>query len=182
MTTLALDNGLDTFGWSIVGTKGEPLDLGVIIQPAETKDEGIQHDRIRRARVQGDELVHVAQRYGIRRIVVETPSWPRRGKFTPIDPVAAISLSVGVAIGIAAVLDVPLDHVPPKTWQHAVLGVEKFKGKVDYDVVYADLETYVRTYGQAFIIAKLDAIAEGQRNHALDAIGVGVYAEIRGAA
>lgn len=174
MSTLATDNGLHKCGWAIVGRDGRPLDVGVIVLEADTDaNGGVQRDRIIRAHRQAAELVLLARANGVKRVAVETLSFNPQGR---VAAVASLCLSVGVACGISAALDIPLIDVAPKTWQHAVLGVS---GKVDYELVFAELDAYARAQGTAHALASLARITKGNRNHALDAIGVGVYAEIR---
>lgn len=171
---LAVDPGLATLGWALVepGT-GKLADLGVVIAKAAVAAHGgVQRDRIARLIAQSGILGELVKRHDCSVIAIEAMSFPPRAQVAAI---ASICLSWGALVGIAAVWGCSVVDVAPKTWQHAVLNL---KGKVDYDAVFAALSSYVLTTSPT-CHAKLEAIPKGHRNHALDAIGVGVYAAMQ---
>ncbi len=167
---LAVDPGLATCGWSVIepGT-GRVLDIGIILSaPDPELDDST--DRARRAFLQAIALIAVAQEWKCKVIVGEAMSFggPPNARFSMA---IALGLSWGVIVGIAASHGIEIREVPPKEWQHSVLGRD---GKVPYDEVFAALHSYVEGM-DPFVVAKLLAIPKGKRNHPLDSVGVGVH-------
>jgi hypothetical protein len=90
----------------------------------------------------------------------------------------SLGLSFGDVVGIAAATGIAMYQVPPKRWQHAVLRREASdRGAVDYDEVFRRLAEFIGRDGTA--AEQLAAIPKGRRNHALDGVGVGVFASLR---
>jgi Holliday junction resolvasome RuvABC endonuclease subunit len=172
---LAIDGGLATFGYAIVVPgNGTVLACGVLIQKPRAKELGVLVDRKRRASNQADLLARILREYRIGTIAVEEMSFaPRSSANAKI----GIGLSWGLVLGAAHARGAAHVVIPPKTWQRAIVPAdlgEKDRDAIDYARVYAALAAYVdhRATG-------LDQIAKGQRNHALDAVGIGVYAALR---
>lgn len=171
---LSVDPGLATCGWAVVEEcNGKLVDLGVITQAADAKG-GKNADRLARLQVQSAELLEVAEHFGARVIVAESLSFNPKAFGNMI---ASVCLSWGALVGLAQALDVHIVAIPPKRWQNSVLGYTA--KKIDYDVVFALLSSYVLTTAGEALHGKLARIAKGQRNHALDAVGVGVHAAMR---
>lgn len=168
---LAIDPGLGTCGWAIVDPSARVLDLGVILTERDKVLEEAT-DRARRADHQAEVLAEAAQRYNVAEIALEAMSFggPPSARF---HMAISVGLSWGVATGIARTLGLNLYAVPPKRWQRAV--VPNAGKRLNYALVEAALEHYVGK--QAFVA--LSCIAKGDRNHALDACGVGLFAALR---
>lgn len=172
---LALDPGLATFGWAVVQpVAGRVVDCGVLISKPKPKLTKAA-DRVRRANDQAVLLCGLARRHGITMVAAETMS------FAPRSSAAAkigIGLSWGVVLGVAAMLDVEVRDVPPKTWQREIVPAaagEAESAAIDYDRVFAEISGYLDSAG-AF---GLESLSEANRTHALDAVGIGVYAALR---
>lgn len=170
---LSLDPGLATFGWAVVQSHtGRVIDCGVLLSKPKPKLTKAA-DRVRRATDQALLLRGVARRHGVELVVAETMS------FAPRSSAAAkigIGLSWGVAVGVAAMLEVELRDLPPKTWQRAIVPAaagESDAAAIDYERVFAELGRYVdaRAFG-------IDTLSDANRTHVLDAIGIGVFAAV----
>lgn len=159
---LAVDPGIASCGWAVVRPKtGRVLDLGVLVsKPAEGVDKST--DRARRIAWMADDLADVVEKYDCTAIAAEQMLF--HGK---INAVVSQLLPWGALLGLAAALDLDVLEVPAKTWQAAVLG-----RVVSYDQLAYELRVFVANQAEL----KLLAIARSQRTHALDAVGVGLYA------
>lgn len=167
---LAVDIGTASCGWAVVRPRtGRVLDLGVIMQP-RNPELGVHEDRRRRIREQAAVLSRVANEHDCSAIAAEEMSFGG-------PPRARLSMGVSQALcwgslsTIAELLELQELAIPPKTWQRAI--VPESGKKVDYDVVFARLVAFVGD------LAALHTIAESHRNHALDAVGIGVYTALR---
>lgn len=169
---LAVDPGLATFGWAVVARTGAVRACGVLVSKPDPKRTKAA-DRVRRASDQAALVQRLASTYLARAIVAETMSFaPRSSASAKI----GIGMSWGGLIGVAAARGVPLLDVPPKTWQRAIVPAapgESDRAAIDYDQVFTALAAYVDPNATG-----LAAVPKGQRNHALDACGVGVYAAL----
>ncbi len=168
---LAVDPGLATCGWALVRPHtGRVVSLGVLTSsPAEGVDEWT--DRARRISDQAGFLADLCKRHGVRTIAAEAISCggPPSARFSMG---TSLCLSWGVLVGIACSMRIDLDEVTPKQWQHAVCPDVV---KIEYELVFAQLTRFVE--GQA--AQALWSIKPKLRNHALDAVGVGVFAAIK---
>ncbi len=188
---LAVDPGLATCGWAVVepGT-GRVLDLGAILSKPDANLTK-QADRIVRLRHQADTLELVIAEHNCGAIAAEALSFNPFGQGQMI---ASLCLSWGMLVGLSSSWSIPIVDVSPKQWQHAVLGERaaqvvihtnakgkhravKRKPKVEYSEVFDALHVYVEGMSIS-VVQKLLAITKGQRNHPLDAVGVGVYASL----
>jgi Holliday junction resolvasome RuvABC endonuclease subunit len=166
---LALDGGTASLGYAVMRPRsGAVLELGTITSKphpgvAQTTDNA---RRITRA---FDTLERVARTHGVITIAAEAVSLGGPPK-ARLSMATTLNLFWGAAIGLARQLNTDLLEVTPKEWQHAVLGRTD---KVAYDELFAALSVYVS--GQTHM---LNAIPQGERNHALDAVGVGLYAAL----
>lgn len=162
---LGIDCGTRTFGWAVVDPRTAiVVDLGALVQDVDS-DVARTTDSSRRVSYQTDSLITVHRDHGITAVVHEAGSYnARRFKMT-----LGLALSIGAVVGFARALDVPLDELPPKRWQHAISGTGG-KGKIDYDDVYRRVEAYVARYEPA--LRSLYDIKSNDRNHALDAAGI----------
>jgi hypothetical protein len=171
MVILAIDPGLATCGWAIVRPRtGRVINLGVLVSsPKQHLDEWT--DRSRRAAQQASFLGDLVIRYGCGAIAAEAISCggPPKARF---GMGTSLCLSWGVLAGIAHCNGIELYEVPPKVWQHAIC--PEVEGKVNYEVIFAKLKAFVE--GQASVA--LWSIKKGLQNHALDAVGVGVFAAL----
>ncbi len=173
MSILAVDPGLGTFGWAVVARTGAVIACGVLVSAPDPK-LGKHTDRVQRARAQARTITDLVRLHRIRHIAAEQMS------FAPRSSAAAkigIGMSWGSVIGVATASDIELVAVPPKTWQRAIVPAaigEKDAAAIDYALVFKALSEFVDMKATG-----LDRIAKGKRNHALDAIGIGVYAALR---
>jgi hypothetical protein len=177
MTILALDPGLCDCGWAVVAPRtGKVAALGLIHQDRNPKlDESTC--RARRLRHQATALYEIAIAHGCTAIAAEAMSFggPPKARFSMA---ISIGLSWGGLAGVAAALELELYEVPPKLWQHAVLDLDiGARCKVDYDDVFRTLSDFVQRGTAAW--SQLSALRGSRRNHALDAVGVGVFTALR---
>jgi Holliday junction resolvasome RuvABC endonuclease subunit len=166
---LGLDGGLGMLGYAVVRPRtGHVVELGTLTsKPAEGVDE--HTDRMRRGARIGASLRGIAVRHNVTQFALETPSLGGPPK-ARLSMGIALYLFAGVVLGLAVSLNVDVVAVTPKQWQHAITGED---GKVDYDVLFARLHTYVAAQSETLL-----AIPPSQRNHALDAVGVGLFASL----
>jgi hypothetical protein len=117
----------------------------------------------------------LVRRHRITAIAAEAASFnPKR--FTMA---AGLCMSIGALTGVAAAPGLELYELPPKRWQCAILGRGPgSKGKIDYGEVERRLIAFLVGAGGT-AAEQLAAIPAGQRNHAQNACGVGVFAALR---
>lgn len=166
---LAIDPGLATCGWALVAAHtGRVHDLGVLITKSNSKlGKGI--DRVARLEWQTQKLYDLVNGdWGVRSIAAEAMSFPR-GRTAAI---VSLCLSWGAIVGLAMSRSLPIRQIQPKRWRSAV--VPGSVGETGYDAVFAALSEFVDEQA-AESLAK---IKPGDRTHALDAVGVGVYAAL----
>lgn len=174
---LAPDPGLCDLGWSVVAPRtGRVAEVGQLHQDRDPElDESTC--RARRLWRQAELLVAVIRRCRCTAIAAEAPSFggPPKARFAMA---ISLGLSFGDLVGIAVACGIAMYQVPPKRWQHAVLGREPGdRAAVDYDEVFRRLADFIGRTGTA--AEQLAAIPPGRRNHALDSVGVGVFAALR---
>lgn len=160
---LAVDPGIASCGWAVVRPRtGRVVDLGVITSsPAKgTKST----DRARRITRIAYELTGVVCAHDCDVIAAEQMLF-----HGTINAVVSQLLPWGALLGLAAALDMDVLEVPAKVWQAAVLG-----RVVPYDELADSLRTFVAAQAER----KLVTIARSKRTHALDAVGVGLYAAL----
>lgn len=173
---LAVDPGLGTFGWAIVTPRtGAVVACGVLISKPDPK-LGKHADRVRRAERQAEAVDALITTHRCGLIAAEEMS------FAPRSSAAAkigIGLSWGNLIGLArARTGRTVFAIPPKTWQRAVVPAavgEAERAAIDYARVERELADYVDCRDTGLL-----AVAPSNRNHAIDAVGLGVYTAIRG--
>lgn len=171
---LAVDPGLGTFGWAVVRPHlGAVVACGVLIAKPDPKLS--KHaDRERRAEAQAELLVRLARAHAVTMLAAEEMSFAPRGSAAAK---IGIGLSWGNLIGIARALELRRVTIPPKTWQRAIVPArsgEKKSAAIDYACVCRELAVFVDAHATG-----LDRVAESQKNHALDACGIGVVAALR---
>ena len=91
------------------------------------------------------------------------------------------SIAWGAIAAAAAARGVPLYAVRPQVWEHACHGDGQGKGRVPYELVLARLTAYAARCSTPDARAALEAIPRGLRGHALDALGVALWARARAA-
>lgn len=169
---LAVDPGLRTWGWAIVVPRiGRVVACDARLQLIDS-GATTHADRQRRAALQADVLATLISRHSVTSIAAEEMSFAPRGSAASK---IGIGLSWGVLVGLAASSGLPLRAIPPKTWQRAIVPAgpgEKRTAAIDYNAVYTALADYVDCD------LLLASVPKSQRNHALDACGVGVYAAL----
>lgn len=165
---LAVDPGYAKCGWAIVdATTGRVRDLGLILTAKDPK-VSIPTDRARRLVAVSKRLAALATEHDVTAIAAEEPLG-----FGASAAVAANQLPWGALVMLAVSRGYSLHGVGAKVWQRAVLGVET--KKVDYAQVEAALSGYV----DAQASESLRDVPEHLRNHALDAVGVGLLVAMR---
>lgn len=161
---LGVDPALATCGWAVVDpTTCEVLDFGVLEtkrDPAPDKST----DFARRASTIARALAYHVGSWGCSRIAAEQALF--HGTTNAVVPQV---LTWGALAALASVLDVELAEVPAKTWQRAVVPTEK--KAIPYAAVEREL---AKLAGH-----RLLRLPKNLRTHALDAIGVGVFAARR---
>lgn len=163
---LAVDPGIASCGWAVVRPRtGRVLDLGVLTSSPSGADKST--DRARRIARMADALADVVEAYDCDVIAAEQMLF--HGK---INAVVSQLLPWGALLGLAAAMDMDVIEVPAKTWQAALLG-----RVVPYDQVADSLRAFVASQAEI----KLLSIAKSERTHALDAVGVGLYAALAAA-
>ncbi len=168
MTILGVDPGYAKCGWAIVDpTTARVRALGVILTAKDPK-VSLATDRARRLTAVARRLAELATEHAVFAIAAEEPLG-----FGAAAAVAANQLPWGAIVMLATLRGYQLSGVSAKTWQRAVLD-EDVK-RVDYERVEKALATYIT--GQA--IADFDDVAPHLKNHALDAVGVGMLAALR---
>jgi Holliday junction resolvasome RuvABC endonuclease subunit len=196
---LDVDPGYAKCGWAITDpANGRPVALGVIVThahpdvvrsvkvPGQKKRQRVgtikqSTDRARRMRVVCRRLRTIVTDWNaahpdrpITAIAVE-----QMLDFGAAAAVAANQLPWGAVTMLADLLDVALAEVTARTWQHAVLGTAIEPGKKTPKVNYNALERAMAAFIGRHCAAALEAIDEGVRNHAIDAVGVGMLAALR---
>jgi len=166
MVILAVDPGLNKCGWAVVRPKtGAIVELGVIVLERENAYD-ISTDRIQRLAVQAHILAGAVDRHGCDRVIGEaiTLGGPVHIKLAMA---IGLHLSWGGLTELARSRGLPLFEVPPKVWEHAV---QPGRDKIDYD----SLERAMAKHVGPQVGGQLACIPEGERNHALDACGIGM--------
>ncbi len=165
---LGVDPGTRTLGWAVVTPRtGRVVELGELFQD-ETADGTATRKRCVHAQaLLFDEII---ARHHVTTLAAEDVSLggPPQAR---VRMASSLWACWGGLCAIAALRRLELVDVNTRVWQHAVLGE---KGKVDYDQVFAALAAFVT--GPA--AAQLEGIPKGRRTHALDAVGVGVFAAL----
>ena len=163
---LAIDTGTATLGWSLVSRGGVVHDLGALLQPLR-KGEPVHAGYERRCERQVDELV--ARLAGVSLLVGESLSFARSAKAT-----ASVSLCWGMLVATSRLKGIPRWRVPPKRWQHALLGTPCSEA-VDYPVLAQRLRAHVTRTGTPQARSAVAALSAKASSHALDAAGIGIY-------
>ena len=165
---LGVDPGIRFCGWSVVEeTTARVLALGVIHQERDPTIP-VSCDRARRACRIARSLVGTIEQYDCGVIAAEAMLFHGAK-----NAIASLSLAWGSLSAIAVLLQRRLFEVPPKRWQHAVAGDAKAR-KIHYPSLELALDGYVRSQAEA----AFSTIPEAQRNHALDATGIAMYAAL----
>ncbi len=167
---LAIDPGLATLGYALVDQNGAVHELGVLLSESNAKKLGKQADREARLKAQVRDLDSITRRWKpyLTGIVAEELSFNVKRHTQTV----CLCLSWGGIVGLARKYDVEIRSIPPKTWQGAIAPTA-IKGKaIDYEVVSDLLAKYVGEQCRTQLVA----IKATAQNHALDAVGVGVYA------
>lgn len=165
MTILAVDPGLATCGYAVISPRARVVELGTLVSKP-TRGINEHTDRARRTRHQAFELATIARRNSVTAIAAEQMSWGGPGRFAIA---ISLCLSWGALLGLAEAIGVDVLEVPPKQWQHAITGID---GKVDYPTLFEAMAKFVGP-------EQLVHIPAGKREHAIDAVGVGLYALLR---
>jgi Holliday junction resolvasome RuvABC endonuclease subunit len=163
---LGVDPGYAHCGWAVVDGSARVVALGVIMTEQD-KDVDKSTDRARRVRLVATELVAIVRRHNCRAIAAEQAL--QHGAAAAI---AANLLPWGALIGIAVALGLELYEVPAKTWQHAVTDRPE---RIEYE----DLAKSLTQHAAMNCREALAAIAKKKRTHALDGMGVGLFATLR---
>lgn len=168
---LAVDPGIAKCGWAIVRpTTGAIVELGVLVADRDEAYD-VSTDRVQRADLQAHFLGMLALRYSVTTIAAEgvTLGGPVHVKLAMS---VGLHLSWGVLTTLARERGLDLIEVMPKVWQHAVQPGRK---KIHYPSLEAEMAKHVGPQ----VGAQLLAIPPSERNHALDACGIGMLAALQ---
>lgn len=165
---LGADPGYATCGWSVIEPRTARVVALGVITTTQNKRLDLSTDRARRVAQVCAELADIAARFGCTEIAAEQALGHGASA-----AVAANMLPWGALIMLAVQRGALLREVRAKTWQHAVLGLEK--GAVDYEQVEVMLGGFVGV-DLADVIA---AIKPKLRTHALDGVGIGLLGALR---
>jgi Holliday junction resolvasome RuvABC endonuclease subunit len=170
---LGVDPGIATCGWSVVvPNTGELVAIGAIISPHDRSEDDTT-DRARRLAQQGDELRAIARRFGVTTIAAEAVSLGGPPK-ARLAMATCLSLSWGALVMLALELGAALLEIRPKQWQQAIQEGAK---KIDYDALFNAISAHIlQSPGHESVAEQLRRIAQGDRNHALDGYGIGLFA------
>lgn len=165
---LAIDPGMAKVGWAVIDpVEVRLVELGVI---TTEQDKGVDKnvDRARRISVVARELRELLVRHGCTAIAAE--DLLGHGSVHAVIPQA---LCWGAILELAGAAGLELQGVLAKDWQHAVVpGLKRVKKKQRYAKVAARLKRFIGELRLLVIPAEL-------QTHAIDAVGVGVYAAVR---
>lgn len=171
---LAIDPGLANLGWAVVRPKtGRVVDLGVICTSVDS-DDGKNTDRIARLLTHVERLHAIVASHGgdVSVLAAEAVSLPPKPS---VAATASAYLCWGAIATLAKLMRCELVEVPAKQWQHAILeGVDR----IDYDTLSVAVVNFLGQYAGPLML-KLQTIAKSKREHALDAVGVGIYTALR---
>lgn len=171
---LGIDPAIATLGWAIVEPRRcEVVELGVRIAKPDKRARrlrGINEERLDRLDAHATALIAICLRRRVTRIASEAISLPRAGG---IDVHASAFLVWGMLIGLARALGLSRPRaVVPLAWQRAVVPDDEVRKRLGYPAVESALADFV---DEGPASEQLAAIPPGQRNHALDAGGVGLF-------
>jgi Holliday junction resolvasome RuvABC endonuclease subunit len=168
---LAIDPGLSSVGWAVVspGT-GRVVDLGTIVTKPDASLRK-STDRARRAHAIAYALRGSAIQHGCTVIAAEAVSIA--GGPARFSMATSLGLAWGVIAALTTALGAALYEVTPKEWQHAI--APETTGAIDYPAIEAKLTAFVRDHAAA----RLVAIRKSQRNHAIDAVAIGLFVALR---
>lgn len=168
---LAVDPGIAKCGWAIVrpGT-GAIVELGVLVQDREPAYD-VSTDRVQRTATQAALFGELVARHGVTTVIGEavTLGGPVHVKLAMS---IGLHLSWGVLTTLACERGLGLFEVPPKVWQHAVQPDRK-------KIHYPSLEAAMTKHVGPQVGAQLATIPKAERNHALDACGIGMLLALR---
>lgn len=161
---LGIDSAMATCGYAVIDPRTKSVvALGVI----ETeRDAAISKstDRARRIRQVVASLSEIVTQHGVTVMAAEAMLL-----FGKVAAAAAQSLCWGGLVALAELRGVELREVVARDWQHAVLPGSK---KISYPKLERALARFVGP--------RIGAVPKSLQTHALDAVGVGVYAALRG--
>ncbi len=162
---LAIDTGVRTFGWALVDPDDEMVHALGAQCTEPLFNERVHESYVRRMLHQVS--VHRSHLDMVSVIVGEELSFPRSAK-----AIASVSMCWGALCALAAVEGIPIEAVAPKHWQQAF---QVSKSKVDYAQVTRAVRLHLEMNSSAGAKAQLHALKAGERPHAVDACGVGIY-------
>jgi Holliday junction resolvasome RuvABC endonuclease subunit len=173
---LGIDTGLATCGWALLDEQTKSfVDLGVVISPP--MDERVTLDRARRCNKQASVLAEKVR--GVSCVVVERMSFPQDGKGRAlVNACVPISLSWGVVLGLVAMLDPKprLLTIAPQRWQREVL--PNTGRSVDYELLAQRAAEHILKF-HPLVAAKLLALKQAERSHAIDAAMIALCGALR---
>ncbi len=162
---LGVDSAIATCGYAVVDPRTKVVVALGVVQTERDATIAKSTDRARRVRQVVAELGRIATEYAVTTIAAEAMLL-----FGNVAAATAQSLCWGALVALAELRGLELREVVARDWQHAVLPGSK---KISYPKLEAALARFVG--------ARLLAIPKTLQTHALDAVGVGVYAALRGA-
>lgn len=161
---LGVDPGYARCGWAcVLPATARVIALGVIVT-AQDKRVDKSTDRARRVAQVTQRLFEVARDRGCTQIAAEQMLGHGAAA-----AVAANMLPWGSLVGLAVTLGLELREISAKEWQHAAIATKR---KIDYRDLAQQLATFARRQAEADFLR----IDRADRTHALDAVGVGLFA------
>lgn len=160
---LGVDPGLASCGWAVVDPRTKRVvELGVITTEHDSTIAK-STDRARRMAVVARGLHELVQTYAVRTVAAEAMLL-----FGNVAAATAQSLCWGTLIAVAERHGCEILEVVARDWQRAVLPGE---GRIKYEGVKDKLAKFVG--------ARVLRFPKDLQTHALDAVGVAVYASLR---
>lgn len=167
MIVLGVDSAMATCGYAIVerlrGLRPRLVSFGVITTERNAEISAIT-DRARRIADVANQLRVLRNVHAVDVIAAEQPLG-----FGTIHAVLPQAMCFAAIISLAVETDIDCAEIPAKDWQHAVQS--DMPKKIDYARLKADLAEYTGP--------RIDAIAADLQTHALDAIGIALFAALR---
>jgi Holliday junction resolvasome RuvABC endonuclease subunit len=167
MIVLGVDSAMATAGYAVIerlrGLRPRLVTFGVITTERNA-EIGATTDRARRIAEVANQLRVLRNVHAVDVIAGEQPLG-----FGTVHAVLPQAMCFAAMIALAVETDIDCAEIPAKEWQHAVQsGLAK---KIDYARLKADLAEYTGP--------RIESIAADLQTHALDAIGIALFAALR---
>lgn len=159
---LAVDSAMATAGYALVTRRPvRVVHFGVITTERNAEINAIT-DRSRRIAVVANQLRALRNAHGVTLIAGEQPLG-----FGTVHAVLPQAMCFAALIALAVEADIDCAEIPAKDWQHAMLPGAK---KIDYAKLKRELAVFTGP--------RISEVPRELQTHALDAIGIGLYAAL----